>query len=188
MSRRLLTAEEEERRRVAVELHDDLGEVLTAARISLESAEGSSDVSAAHAHLREAIGCVDQAMQRVRDLALDLRPSVLDDLGLAAALRWYVDRFAQKAHWETHLSIAPVAKLESGGRNDVLSSGAGGPDQRRAACARGEMYLSPGVSKRVVDDYVGRTGATGPLDALTPRQRGGPSSSRQGCTILLRIA
>jgi DNA-binding NarL/FixJ family response regulator len=40
------------------------------------------------------------------------------------------------------------------------------------AVARGEMYLSPAVSKQVVDDYVGRTGAvTGPLDALTPRQR-----------------
>jgi PAS domain S-box-containing protein len=113
MSRRLLTAEEEERRRVAVELHDDLGQVLTAAKINLESAERSSGVGAARSHLKEAIGCVDQAMQSVRDLALDLRPSVLDDLGLAAALRWYVDRFAQKAHWEMHLSIASVAKLES---------------------------------------------------------------------------
>jgi PAS domain S-box-containing protein len=112
MSRRLLTAEEEERRRVAVELHDDLGQVLTAAKINLESAGRSSNVDAAQSHLREAIGCVDQAMQRVRDLALDLRPSVLDDLGLAAALRWYVDRLAQKAHWETHLSIAPIPKLE----------------------------------------------------------------------------
>jgi signal transduction histidine kinase len=112
LSRRLLTAEEEERRRVAVELHDDLGQVLTAAKINLESAERSSEVDAARSHLKEAIECVDQAMQRVRDLALDLRPSVLDDLGLAAALRWYVDRFAQKAHWEMHLSIAPIAKLE----------------------------------------------------------------------------
>jgi signal transduction histidine kinase len=112
MSRRLLTAEEEERRRVAVELHDDLGQVLTAAKINLESAGRSSNVDAAQSHLREAIGCVDQAMQRVRDLALDLRPSVLDDLGLAAALRWYVDRLAQKAHWETHLSIAPIPKME----------------------------------------------------------------------------
>jgi signal transduction histidine kinase len=43
---------------------------------------------------------------------LDLRPSVLDDLGLAAALRWCVDRFAQKAHLETHLSIDAVPSLE----------------------------------------------------------------------------
>jgi two-component system sensor histidine kinase UhpB len=50
-------------------------------------------------------------MQRVRDLALDLRPSVLDDLGLPAALRWYVDRFARDAHVEAHVSIDAVPYL-----------------------------------------------------------------------------
>jgi signal transduction histidine kinase len=51
-------------------------------------------------------------MQKVRDLALDLRPSGLDDLGLAAALRWHVDRFARQASLETHLSIDTVETLE----------------------------------------------------------------------------
>jgi signal transduction histidine kinase len=50
-------------------------------------------------------------MQRVRDLALDLRPSVLDDLGLPAALRWYVDRFARDARVEAHLSIDAVPRF-----------------------------------------------------------------------------
>ena len=49
----------------------------------------------------------------MRDLALDLRPSVLDDLGLAAALRWYVDRFARKAHLKTHLSVDELPRLDS---------------------------------------------------------------------------
>jgi len=112
LSRRLLTAQEEERRHIAVELHDDLGQMLTAAKINLESVERLPDALAAPSHLREAIVCVDQALQRVRDLSLDLRPSVLDDLGLAAALRWYVDRFAQNAHLEVHLSIDVVTRLD----------------------------------------------------------------------------
>jgi PAS domain S-box-containing protein len=110
MSRRLLAAGEEERRRVAVELHDDLGQLLTAAKINVQSAERQA--SASPAQLREAIMCIDQALQRVRDLALDLRPSVLDDLGLAAAVRWYVDRFAAKAHLDTHLSIDQLPPLD----------------------------------------------------------------------------
>src|SRR5258706_4534921 len=50
-------------------------------------------------------------MERVRDLALDLRPSVLDDLGLAAAVRWYADRFARRTRIEAHLSIDAVPHL-----------------------------------------------------------------------------
>jgi PAS domain S-box-containing protein len=111
MSRRLLTAGEEERRRVAVELHDDLGQLLTAAKINVQSAERRAGASGAH--LAEALTCIDQALQRVRDLALDLRPSVLDDLGLAAALRWYVDRFARKGQVKMHLSIDELPRLES---------------------------------------------------------------------------
>jgi PAS domain S-box-containing protein len=110
LSRRLLTAQEEERRRLAVELHDELGQLLTAVKINLESL-ARSGAAPAPTHLRDAIGSVDHAMQRVRDLALDLRPSVLDDLGLPAALRWYVDRFARDAHVEAHVSIDAVPYL-----------------------------------------------------------------------------
>jgi len=112
LSRRLLTAQEEERRRLAVELHDELGQVLTAVKINLQSLERASRAAPAPAHLKDAIASVDHAMQRVRDLALDLRPSVLDDLGLPAALRWYVDRFARDARVETHVSVDSVPHLE----------------------------------------------------------------------------
>ena len=50
-------------------------------------------------------------MQGVRDLALDLRPSVLDDFGLPAALRWYVDRLARAAGVEAHLAVEDVPRL-----------------------------------------------------------------------------
>jgi PAS domain S-box-containing protein len=111
LSRRLLTAHEEERRRLAVELHDELGQVLTAVKINLASLERLPGAAAAPTHLKDSIASVDQALEKVRDLALDLRPSVLDDLGLPAALRWYVDRFARTAHVDAHLSIAAVPHL-----------------------------------------------------------------------------
>jgi PAS domain S-box-containing protein len=113
LSRRLLSAQEEERRRLAVELHDELGQVLTAVKINLASLQRQSAATLAPAHLRDAIASVDRAMETVRDLALDLRPSVLDDLGLPAAVRWYADRFARTTHIDVHLSIDAVPHLPS---------------------------------------------------------------------------
>ena len=111
LSRRLLMAQEEERRRLAGELHDELGQVLTAVKINLESLERLSSAPPVSAHLGDAIASVDHAMQTVRDLALDLRPSVLDDLGLPAALRSHLDRVARDARLEAHLSIDAVPHL-----------------------------------------------------------------------------
>jgi len=109
LSRRLLAAQEEERRRLAIELHDELGQILTAIKINLES---KCRVAAVAPHLADTLTSVDQAMDRVRTLALSLRPSVLDDLGLAAALRWYVDRIARENDIDIHLSIDAVGKLD----------------------------------------------------------------------------
>jgi signal transduction histidine kinase len=104
LSRRLLKAQEEERRRVAIELHDDLGQILTAIRINLDSSPPN---------VAEAAESVSLAMQTVRDLALDLRPAMLDDLGLAAALRWYADRFARQTGVSTHLAVEESPKLDA---------------------------------------------------------------------------
>lgn len=89
LSRRILNAQETERRRVALELHDDLGQALTAVKINLlspPSVEGR-DPTAMEA---ENIRIVEVALQQVRRIALALRPSMLDDLGLEAALTWLV--------------------------------------------------------------------------------------------------
>lgn len=105
LSRKLLEAQEAERRRLARELHDEIGQVLTAVKINVQairphvSPEGLPRVE-------ESIEVVNRAIQQVRDLSLDLRPSLLDDLGLAAAVRWYVDRQAQRA------GIAITAAIE----------------------------------------------------------------------------
>jgi PAS domain S-box-containing protein len=102
LSRRLLTVQEEQRRRVAIELHDELGQILTAVKIDLHSTP---------AKVADAADNVDRAMRTVRDLALELRPAMLDDLGLAAALRWYADRFAQQTGVKMHIAIEEVRDL-----------------------------------------------------------------------------
>jgi PAS domain S-box-containing protein len=112
LSRRLLTAQEEERRRVAVELHDELGQILTAVKINLESLERSPDAHTL-ARLPAMIASVDDALQRIKDIALDLRPSVLDDLGLEAAMRWFADRSTRNAGLAAHLSIDALPALEA---------------------------------------------------------------------------
>ena len=95
LSRRLLHAQEAERRRLARELHDELGQVLTAVKISVEGLRKHVQPPGLP-RLEEGIEIINRAIQQVRDLSLDLRPSLLDDLGLAAALRWYADRQAQR--------------------------------------------------------------------------------------------
>jgi signal transduction histidine kinase/PAS domain-containing protein len=95
LSRRLMEVQEVERHHIARELHDEIGQSLTAVKISIQAIQRIPDKSKLSAHLEESISIVDHALQHVRNLSLDLRPSLLDDLGLVAALRWYVDRQAQ---------------------------------------------------------------------------------------------
>lgn len=91
LSRRILNAQETERRRVALELHDELGQALTAVKINLMSPNGAIAGAGSPSALQvENVRIVEEALQQVRRLALALRPSMLDDLGLEAALSWLV--------------------------------------------------------------------------------------------------
>jgi signal transduction histidine kinase len=95
VSRRLLAAQEGERRRIAQVLHEDIGQLLTALRLNLQrlepSANGETPV------VRDSIGLVDEALSRARALSVELRPAVLDDMGLGPAVAWYANRQAERA-------------------------------------------------------------------------------------------
>jgi two-component system sensor histidine kinase UhpB len=93
LSNRVLEVQEEERRHIARELHDEIGQALTAVKLHLQSAQRQEGTKAKQS-LDESILITDQALQQVRNLSLNLRPSQLDDLGLVAALRWHVGRQA----------------------------------------------------------------------------------------------
>ncbi len=97
VSSRLLEVQEAERRHLARELHDEIGQALTAVKINLQMLRRLPDMSGADGRLVDSLGMLDRILEGVRQLSLDLRPSLLDDLGLAAALRWYVGAQAQRA-------------------------------------------------------------------------------------------
>ncbi|MFN2646364.1 MAG: PAS domain-containing sensor histidine kinase [Burkholderiales bacterium] len=101
LSRRLLEVQEEERARLARDLHDDIGQALTALKIQLESLQRSGD-AALHSRVSEGVQTVQHTLERVRQLSLSLRPPQLDDLGLAAALRSHLDRQAGLAGISAH--------------------------------------------------------------------------------------
>jgi PAS domain S-box-containing protein len=95
--RRLIEAQEEERQRIARELHDQIGQVLTALRINLHAVQDICNTPEATSYIEDNISIIDEALRQVRDLSIDLRPPLLDDIGLVTALRWYVERQAKRA-------------------------------------------------------------------------------------------
>jgi len=105
LSRRLLEVQEEERGRLARDLHDDIGQALTALKIQLESLHRAGE-PALRARVAEGVETVQHTLERVRQLSLSLRPPQLDDLGLAAALRSHVDRQAGVAGLAAHFDAA----------------------------------------------------------------------------------
>ena len=94
LSSKLLSAQEEERKRLAVELHDSLGSTLTAVKISLENNWNCFIKGAADPALFEtSIALTRTAIEDIRRIIVDLRPTTLDDLGLLATLEWFCRRF-----------------------------------------------------------------------------------------------
>lgn len=97
LSRQLIETQEAERRHLARELHDEMGQTLTAAKLHLQALQRFPDPVAQPERLEKAVGLVDRLLEDVRNLSLNLRPPMLDDLGLVASLRWLLDQRARAA-------------------------------------------------------------------------------------------
>lgn len=93
LSRRLVEVQETEHRQIARELHDEIGQALTGLKLAIEMSL-RSPADAATTSLNDARALVNELMGRVRELSLDLRPPMLDDLGLLPALLWHFERYA----------------------------------------------------------------------------------------------
>lgn len=109
-SRQLIEAQEAERKHIARELHDQIGQVLTAVRINLQTIAHSSVSSESAFLIDQGMVIIDEALEKVRDLSFELRPSLLDNLGLVAALRWYADQYMQR----TGIKTKSVTNLPEG--------------------------------------------------------------------------
>ncbi len=92
----IINAQEEERKRIARELHDETSQVLTSLLISLAVLEESLTTQEARDRIADTRALAHRTLRAIRSLSIDLRPSALDDLGLLPALRWYVKEYSQK--------------------------------------------------------------------------------------------
>jgi signal transduction histidine kinase len=98
LSLQLVQAQEEERKVISRNLHDEVGQMLTALRVELGTLEQLRTASATEfgGHLEETKRLSEATLRTVRDLSLGLRPSMLDDLGLAPALEWQARDFSRR--------------------------------------------------------------------------------------------
>ena len=115
LSARLLTMQDEERRRIAREIHDGLGQELAAAKMILDgilAKDGSPSMQQASV---EASQLVDRAIQQVRTISHLLHPPLLDEVGLISALRWFLEGLSERSGINVHLDVHPpgLTRLKS---------------------------------------------------------------------------
>ena len=153
---RLVQAQEAERRALAHELHDEIGQQLTGLNLVLE-ASTSETPDQIRARLRSAQQVVIELTGQVRQLSLDLRPSMLDDLGLQPTLQWFMRRYSEQTgidvdfkHRGLNGQISPhvtivVYRLVQEGLTNVAR-------HARAAAVTVQVWLSQGQLAIVIED------------------------------------
>ena len=105
LSGRILTLQDDERRRIARGLHDSLGQLLAALKMNLDL------LSTEHGNraklILESSKIVDQCVSETRTISYLLHPPLLDEAGIGSAVRWYVDGFAQRSSFKVKLELSP---------------------------------------------------------------------------------
>jgi signal transduction histidine kinase len=103
---RIEAAREDERTRISRELHDELGQALTALKLDLAWTQKHAGMAGIRKKMEAMIADVDDTIERVRRISSELRPSILDDLGLSAAIEWQVAQFRKRTRIRTELVSA----------------------------------------------------------------------------------
>ena len=110
LTRRLVQAEESERRRIARELHDRVGQNLSALNINLDILLGRLQDGALRRRLEDSLKLVDATLQSIENVMAELRPALLDEYGLAAALAWYGEEYAQRTGIQVGVQAGEAGK------------------------------------------------------------------------------
>lgn len=108
LSSRLLTMQDEERRRIAREIHDGLGQELAAAKMIMDGILAKDTTPGMHKAATEASQLVDRAIQQVRTISHLLHPPLLDEVGLVSALRWFIEGLTERSGIEIQLEVVPA--------------------------------------------------------------------------------
>ena len=113
LSSQLLTAQETERKRISRELHDELGQSLTVMKLRLNFIE--KNLSEHQTELKQeceyGVQYIDQVIENIRRLSRDLSPTILEDFGLSAALRWLINNFAKSYTIKVVLNMIDIDSL-----------------------------------------------------------------------------
>jgi signal transduction histidine kinase len=114
LSGRLMRTQDDERRRIARELHDSLGQYLAAAKMTIDRLRSTvGNVPGATALLRDAANQIDTAVVETRTLSYLLHPPLLDEIGLTSALAWYVEGFSKRSGISVDIDVpATFGRLE----------------------------------------------------------------------------
>jgi len=107
LSSRLMTLQDEERRRIAREIHDGLGQELAAAKMILDGILSKDTSPTMRQAAADASELVDRAIKQVRTISHLLHPPLLDEVGLVSALRWYLEGLSERSGIEIHLEVDP---------------------------------------------------------------------------------
>lgn len=108
LNTKLTEVQEAERKDLARELHDEMGQALTAIRINLTAIKNElpeNCLASLKERLIETEMLTDQTLEQIREMSLNLRPPMLDDLGLVPTLRWYIKRYAKRTNLKTDLVV-----------------------------------------------------------------------------------
>ena len=185
----MLDAQEAERKRIAADLHDGLGQMLSAVKFGLQSASHSIGDRASQdvrATIDGLVSTVKEALEEVRRISMNLRPSTLDDLGLVAALSWFMREFGsiyRHIRLDTEFLVAesdvdeslrlPLFRVVQEAMNNVAKHSRATRVWVRLECGRRHLRLT------IVDDGVGfdpaevnaRKGAEKPCGHICSRER-----------------
>jgi signal transduction histidine kinase len=109
LSGRLISMQDEERRRIARDLHDGLGQELSAAKMLVDGIHMGVQTSEVKSHAAlQASSLLDQVIQQVRSISHLLHPPLLDEIGLQSALRWYLDGLTERSKIQTVFEVHPA--------------------------------------------------------------------------------
>ena len=107
LSSRLMTLQDEERRRIAREIHDGLGQELAAAKMILDGIMAKDSSPSMRQAANDSSQLVDRAIKQVRTISHLLHPPLLDEVGLVSALRWYLEGLSERSGIEVQLEVDP---------------------------------------------------------------------------------
>ena len=110
LAARVFTLQEDERRAISRELHDDIGQSVTAMKMAASAALNEDDARQRRDDLEDILVLADATLERLRDISILLRPPQLDALGLEAALRWHAERLLRGAGLVPALQIDPLPR------------------------------------------------------------------------------